>query len=204
MAPVPIQRPDTAKLWASNLPEITVDLARFRRVSQRDYSSVVYFGKGAVYRFDDPMQGFGVLYAGSDYLTCVSESLLRDEIRQGARPLYKEDLDVRVIANLAPGHVTLVDLTDALELGLDNQISTTPDYSITQAWARALYLHPRQPDGLYYLSRNYPKGAAIALFDRVLDRLTVTEAAATRIGLRQAPEYPDLLTRLTNARIPLR
>jgi hypothetical protein len=202
--PTPIQRPDTAKLWAGPLPPVAVDLANFRRVSQSSYSSVVHFGRGAVYRFDDPMQGFGVLYAGSDYMTCVSESILRDEVRQGARPLYKEDLDSRVIANLSAGEVNLVDLTDALELGLDNQISTTPDYGITQDWARALYLHPSKPDGLYYLSRNYPKGAAIALFDRVLFRLNVTEAGHTRVGLRQAPEYKDLLKRLQHARISLR
>ncbi|QTQ37544.1 RES domain family protein [Aromatoleum petrolei] len=191
-------------MWKVELPTLTVDLGNFRRVSHRDHQSVVYFGKGAVYRFDDPMQGFGVMYAGSDYMTCISESLLRDEIRLGMRPLYKADIDVRVIASLFPATVTLVDLTDGLPLGLDGQISCTPDYAIAQDWARALYEHPSKPDGLYYIPRNYPKGISIALFDRVQARVPVREMPGTRIAVRQDPAYRDLLGQLMRAGIKLR
>jgi len=204
MPPVALGAPDLDELHYRPLPIITQRLDDWWRVSAARYRTVVHFGKGRVYRFDDPLGDFGVLYAGGDYLTCVAESVLRDELRTGARPLYLSDLEERVIARLAgTDPVRLVDLTEAIGIGLDNQITTIPDYSITQAWSRALYDHPEAPDGLYYTSRNYPKGQAIAVFDRALARLDIQEAPGTRFGLRQAPEYASLLQLLMRTNINL-
>lgn len=206
MPPTPIGWPDCDRLWRRSLPMIEVPLGNWLRVSQKHHASIVHFGKGCCYRFDDPRQEYGVLYAGSSYLTSVAESVLRDEVRSGARPVYLSDLDERVIAALAPADATLslVDLTEAVGIGLDNQIATTPDYALTRAWSRALYEHPDRPDGLYFVSRNFPKGQAIAVFDRALIRLPIAEAPGSRIMLRKAHGYRDLLKLLAKNHISLR
>jgi hypothetical protein len=204
--PVPVEGPDRDRLSRHPLPLIEVSLGAWLRVSERHHRSVVHFGKAVRYRFDDPLGQYGVLYAGSNDLTSVAESVLRDEVRTGARPVYLSDLDERVIAALAPADATLslVDLTEAVGIGLDNQIATTPDYALTRAWSRALYEHPDAPDGVFFASRNYPKGQAIAVFDRVLERLAIVEAPGSRIALRQAHGDQDLLALLAKNGIALR
>jgi hypothetical protein len=192
--PVPVEGPDRDRLSRHPLPLIEVSLGAWLRVSERHPRSVVHFGKAVRYRFDDPLGQYGVLYAGSNDLTSVAESV------------YLSDLDERVIAALAPADATLslVDLTEAVGIGLDNQIATTPDYALTRAWSRALYEHPDAPDGVFFASRNYPKGQAIAVFDRVLERLAIVEAPGSRIALRQAHGDQDLLALLAKNGIALR
>jgi hypothetical protein len=206
MAPVPIAFPDVARLHRTSLPIVEVPLGQWQRVSLASFPSVVHFGTGKSYRFDDPEGLFGVLYAGGDYLTCVAESLLRDELRTGSRPLYLDDIQARVIARLAPvvRTVRLVDLTEALGIGLDNQIATHPDYALTQAWSRALHDHPQAPDGLLFVSRNYAKGQAIAIFDRHELKDSIVEAAGSRTALRRHPDYRSLLQMLKKFGIELR
>lgn len=204
--PAPLEKPDVVRLHAQKLPLIPVDVGAFSRVSHQDFPSVIHYGEGALYRFDDPQQEFGVLYAGNNYLTCVVESILRDELRVNARPVYRSDLEKRVIATLAPATATLnlVDLTEAIGIGLDNQIATTPDYAISQAWSRALYTHPKKPDGLLYASRNYPKGLAIAVFKRAGERIKIEESPGSRTSLVKAADYPAFLQLLRKNGIPLR
>lgn len=204
--PVELGWPDCDRLWRRPLPMLEVSLGAWLRVSPQHHASVVHFGKAATYRFDDPRGEYGVLYAGCNYLTSVAESILRDEVRTGARPVYLRDLDARVIAALAPedAKLSVVDLTEAIGIGVDNQIATTPDYALTRAWSRALHDHPDAPDGLFFASRNYPKGQAVAIFDRVLARLRIVEAPGSRIALRKAHGYKDLLKLLEKNGIALR
>jgi RES domain len=204
--PATIKPPDIGRLHRRTLPIVEISLEVWLRVSAALHPSVVYFGKGPRYRFDDPLAKYGVLYAGSNYLTCVAESVLRDELRIGARPLYKNDLDVRIIANLAPiaPQLQLVDLTEAVGLGLDGQIATHPGYALTQEWSRALHEHPAKPDGLYYVSRNYPKGQAIAVFERGGARVGIAEMHGSRKTLTAHPDYAALLRLLDKNNIDLR
>ncbi len=55
----------------------------------------------------------------------------------------------------------------------DNRISDG-SYGISQRWARALWAHPDQPDGILYRCRHSPERLSLALFDRVAPELIAT------------------------------
>jgi hypothetical protein len=61
----------------------------------------------------------------------------------------------------------LVDLTGRglARLGADERLCSG-GYDVAQRWARAIYLHPSQPDSIYYRARHDPSQCSVALFDR--------------------------------------
>jgi hypothetical protein len=62
----------------------------------------------------------------------------------------------------------LVDLTGPglAQLGADARL-WSGSIRIAQLWSQALFNHPEQPDGIYYLSRLNPARCCAAIFDRV-------------------------------------
>ena len=62
----------------------------------------------------------------------------------------------------------LADLTGAAlkALGLNNDISASADYSVSQAWAQAVHSASTRWDGIRYVSRQMNKGFAYAIFER--------------------------------------
>ena len=122
----------------------------------------VHFGRTAASRFDDPREEVGVLYAGVQAETAFVE------VFGGALALSETEITARTVWTLVSVRpARLVDLTgEALPaLGLDARISAA-DHAPAQAWSRALYDHPDQPDGLLYRSRRDPSRLAVALYDR--------------------------------------
>jgi len=64
-----------------------------------------------------------------------------------------------------------IDLAGGLaRLGADNRLMGG-DYDVTQAWAKALWEHPEQADGLHYALRHDPTRRGYAVFDRAEDAL---------------------------------
>jgi hypothetical protein len=63
--------------------------------------------------------------------------------------------------------LVLADLTGAAlkALGLNNDISASPDYTASQAWARAIHGANPRWDGIRYVSRQMNKGFAYAIFE---------------------------------------
>ncbi len=66
-------------------------------------------------------------------------------------------------------------------VGVDAQIPTYHDYSVTQAWSRVLYHHPSSADGLLFASRMNGPALSVAIFER-----------ATK-GLRERKRLPVVL-----------
>ena len=62
----------------------------------------------------------------------------------------------------------LADLTGSAlkSLGLNNDISASADYSVSQAWAQAIHGASPRWDGIRYVSRQMNKGFAYAIFKR--------------------------------------
>ena len=191
MAPRLLAPPDVARLHATALDIVEVRVGALLRVGLRQYRSQAWFGRGPTYRFDAPDASYGVMYAGLDLVTCVAESILRDDARNGRCTLYESDLAEQVVTTFRPvtRRLRLVKLYGTmLELGIDGQISTCPDYAITQAWSSALHGHPEEPDGLVYASRLNTEGKAVAVFERAGRGLE----ERTRVSLTQHPHFVHL------------
>jgi hypothetical protein len=133
------------------------------------------FRRDAQYRFDAPDGSFGVLYAAFDLKTAFAETVLRDKpARTKAAKIRLDYAEVearRVVAidtHMATRPLRLIKLYgDGLVAArTDNRIATLDEYSLTQAWAKALHAHPQQADGIVYLSRFMAPHKAVVLFDR--------------------------------------
>jgi len=122
----------------------------------------VHYGTTGVSRFDDPRGEFGVLYAG------VQVEAAFVEVFGGKLALTDADLAARTVWSLVAIRPSrLVDLTGEglAGLGLDARISAA-DHGPAQAWSRAFFEHPDQPDGILYRSRRDPSRLAVAIYDR--------------------------------------
>lgn len=64
--------------------------------------------------------------------------------------------------------LVLADLTGRAlkELGLNNDLSATDDYSISQAWSLAIHAASAKWDGIRYVSRQRNDAYAYAIFER--------------------------------------
>jgi hypothetical protein len=139
-------------------------------------------------RFDDPKRArpeaeagatFGVCYLGDTREAAFAESFLR---RPGVRLLSRAALDARELAEIAVTRpLMLVQLfgPGLAVLGATAAVSHGP-HDVARRWARALWLHPDQPDGIAYRCRHDDDELAIALFDRARDALVVRHHAPVR------------------------
>lgn len=129
------------------------------------------------YRFGAPAGEFGVLYAGNDEYCAFVETFGHSlDVRVATR----DDLKQRALSCLTVNRpLRLVDLTGSglARLGADNRLCTG-DYLLAQRWARALWQHPEQPDGLYYRSRLDPARRCVAIFDRAEAAISASSLGA--------------------------
>jgi hypothetical protein len=80
--------------------------------------------------------------------------------------------------------LVLADLTGAAlkSLGLNNDISASADYSVSQAWAQAIHSASPRWDGIRYVSGQMNKGFAYAIFERTgLRKLKVEKLKARQL-----------------------
>ena len=122
-------------------------------------------------RFSHPSFRFPVLYLAVEKLTSFWECF-GDELNDqapGQRALSRAQLGSRewVSFNIVP-HVLVVDTTDARVLRTLGADASTffAEYTVTQAWAKALMEHPARPDGLYYRSRLHATRKCLAVFGK--------------------------------------
>lgn len=133
-----------------------------------------FFGKTGGNRFDDPLRGFGVCYAGDDFLVAFAESILHDAVAvSGGFRVAESELLSRHVVGFDGSMLALADLTgiQLKRLGGTNDISSELPYDMPQRWSRAVYEHPSNVDGLRYVSRHLNTGFAFALFDRSRARI---------------------------------
>jgi hypothetical protein len=168
----PLPPPD---LHSRKIPTIELDVANtsLYRIHQTRYSARFFTRRGLnnqVYRFDDPIGEYGVLYASPSFEACVAETIFRSRFQTGPLLIETDELTGRSISRIGVADrskLTLANLTVPLfPIGGSNEISSAGDYAATNAWSRAFYEHPSKYDGLYYPSR-YSNLPSIALFDRV-------------------------------------
>jgi hypothetical protein len=127
-------------------------------------SDPLEFDYRADHRFNAPEGDYGILYLGSD-AHCVFIETFDDPARLRVPATKLEEQWFCVVSTTRP--LRLVDLTGSglRTIGADGRLCTGT-YAITRLWAVALWQHPAQVDGLYYLSRNDPSRRNLALFDR--------------------------------------
>ena len=193
--------PPPARLDRTELPTVSVKPGTLLRLFSLGREPI-YFRRPKqglpAYRFDAPNEEYGVMYCASSLDVCFAETLLRTRsyARPADRPTLIDENELRSkgIAQLGAmtnRALTLVDMTGngLVRLHCDGSISTTPRYAMPRQWALALWKHPKQVDGIRYVSRFMNSQYAVALFDRVAERLSVTATWP----LIEHPELPRVL-----------
>jgi hypothetical protein len=157
------------------LRPIRIEVASLVRLS-RHPTTEPYWSAG-VYRFDDPdpcgAHAAGTCYAASTIEVAFAESVIHECGRfvGGSYEVPAAELTERSVVRFACERrktLVLADLTGvALKaLGLNNDISSSADYTTSQAWARAIHGSSPRWDGIRYVSRQMNKGFAYAAFER--------------------------------------
>jgi hypothetical protein len=134
------------------------------------HETSLHWGRARRHRFDDPDGEFGVLYVGSDECCAFVESFGDSRAADGAIEIELADLDAKCLASLTVGKgITVIDLTGPglANIGADGRLCSGDRYDISQAWSRAIWLHPSKPHGIYYRARHDQSRTSLALFDRV-------------------------------------
>lgn len=197
MTPRSLPRPPEPGSFETLLRPVRIDIASLVRLS-RHPASEPYWSTG-VYRFDAPdvdgANSFGTCYAASSVEVAFAESVIHEcgQFIRGSHQVPADELTARSVVRYAHDRrktLVFADLTGAAlkSLGLNNDISASSDYSMSQAWAQAIYDAAPRWDGIRYVSRQMNKGFAYAIFERSGLRKLRSE----RLKLRQLNELCDL------------
>ncbi|MEE9493596.1 MAG: RES family NAD+ phosphorylase [Gammaproteobacteria bacterium] len=152
-------------------PAFSKGTRTFYRFNPAGYSSCLYFPRDKTFRFDDPDQSFGVLYASVQPDGAFAETYGHD-VTQLPNDDYKiiseHELTLRHVFEL---HITGLRLArfcgnGLATLNLDGNICTMPDYTVPQQWAKWVHQHTKGYDGIIFHSRYLPTIESIALFER--------------------------------------
>ena len=161
--------------FEDSLHPIRIEVASLVRLS-RQPSTEPYWSAG-VYRFDDPQPGradaFGTCYTAHSIEVAFAETVIHEAGRfvAGSFEVPVAELTGRSVVRFVCARrktLVLADLTGAglKSLGLNNDISASADYSISQAWAQAIHQASPRWDGIRYVSRQMNNGFAYAIFER--------------------------------------
>ena len=178
------------------LRPVRIEVATLVRLS-RHPATEPYWSSG-VYRFDDPEPGragaFGTCYTTSTIEVAFAESVIHESGRfvGGSYEVPTAELTERSAVRFACRRrktLVLADLTGAAlkSLGLNNDISASADYTVSQAWALAIHNTSPHWDGIRYVSRQMNKGFAYAIFARS----GLLKLRAEKLRARQVDELCD-------------
>jgi hypothetical protein len=175
------------------LRPVRVEIASLLRLSWHP-TSEPYWSTG-VYRFDPSHAGaFGTCYGAGSIEVAFAESVIHQSGRfvdDTYEVPFAELTERSVVRFIGERRKTLVlaDLTGAAlkSLGLNNDISASADYSVSQAWARAIHGASPRWDGIRYVSRQMNKGFAYAIFERS----GLRKRKAEKLKPRQVDELCD-------------
>ncbi|MDV2997402.1 MAG: hypothetical protein N4J56_007107 [Chroococcidiopsis sp. SAG 2025] len=158
-------------LQSRDLPVIEIEAPWFR-IHQTTYSPL-YYGRSGRNRFDAPAREYGVLYVALDPHGCFIETF---GSKTGIQIVSLSELSLRSISQLScTCRLKLVDLTGAglARIRADARLGAG-DHRIAQRWARALWSHSIEVDGIYYRARHDPSQFCAAIFDRAEPVITIT------------------------------
>jgi hypothetical protein len=154
------------------LQPVEVPVERLVRLSRRP-ATEPWWGRAAAGRFDDPLQRFGVCYAADQVATAFAETVIHESSawRHGAWVVAQADLTGRWMVSLQRSshpQLLLADLAGAAlkALGLNNDLCSGNDYTLSQQWARAIHDASPRWDGIRYVSRQNNTACCYAVFER--------------------------------------
>lgn len=152
-----------------------VEVASLVRLSR--HPATEPYWSSAVYRFDDPdpegASAFGTCYTANTLEVAFAESVIHacGRFIGGNYEVAAAELTERFVMRFTRERrktLVLADLSGAAlkALGLNNDISASDDYTVSQAWARAIHRASPRWDGIRYVSRQMNTGFAYAIFER--------------------------------------
>lgn len=182
-----------ADLHTRSLPIREISEGASARRFVRRGVSPLWFGPAPgtppLYRFDDPRAEYGVCYVANRVTGAFAETFLRDLPVRGVALTTLAEREcarleftrpIRAVQFMGPGLVLLG--TTAATAGA---LAAPPrEYAHSQAWSRACYDHPDQPDGIFYRSSHDDSEFCLALFERARDAMRDT---GERFGLLVRP-----------------
>ena len=144
--------------------------AVFYRLNPVNYASAIFYDASGSERFDRAGKR-GVLYLGKTIEAAFIETFGRE---LGVRFVSHEFVKTRNLFTVKSDRpLELVKLYGAglAKLGVDSDLSSGRDYELSRSWCEAIYNHPQQVDGIYYLSRHDNTQLCCGLFERGTYRL---------------------------------
>ena len=151
-----------------------------------------------------------MLYGASDVDGALRETVCHNLPLHGSEHVSLTQLLHRVLVALAPTRdLQLVDLTSdglrRLELTRPQLIdSDERSYQATAAWAKALHDHPRNVDGLMWVSRQRDTSLALVLFgDRVKKSELTVAPGQVPLPLGSGPGLDAVATAANRAGITI-
>ncbi|HET8524144.1 MAG TPA: RES family NAD+ phosphorylase [Thermomicrobiales bacterium] len=170
-APGPIAEPPP-DIGQRRLPIITLSETTWFRGHKAGRDPLYFNRDPAGGRFNASGGEFGVLYVGETDTCAFAEAFCHNERLRIVTEAALSRSCLCPIATARP--VRIVDLSTGAGLrwlGADARSCSGP-WTISQRWARALWQHAEEPDGILYRSRVAPELRAIALFDRAAGIVT--------------------------------
>lgn len=178
----------SAPLPPSDIASRTPEIIAVKRgaIFERFFNAAfdpIYFNKDNIGRFNAPDHSFGVLYAAAGLRGAFAETFLRqpgmtllslDFIRQKARVKLRTTRELKLIKLSGYGLARLGATAQVVHGGLP--------YDVPQKWSKALYAHPKRPDGIAYTARHDDEALCYALYDH---KPTYVEEVSRDINLDQ-------------------
>lgn len=157
------------------LRPVRVEVASMVRLSR--FPATEPYWSAGVHRFDAPApfgpDAFGCCYTANSVSVAFAESVIHECGRfvGDHHEVPLAELSERSLVRFThPRRKTLLlaDLTGAAlkALGLNNDLSASADYTLSQQWAQAIHAADARWDGIRYVSRQMNKGFAYAVFER--------------------------------------
>lgn len=159
------EHPEPPSDFSSRSLPVVESVGPWFRLNPVRYESALYFDRSGNGRFDGPLQGYGILYVGSDEYAAFIECYGRVH---GARGVAESVLLQRNLVCIVPNRpLVLADLTGSglVKLGADARLASGP-YLMSRKWPQAIWEHPLQVDGLRYHSRHGDTRCCCGLFDQ--------------------------------------
>jgi hypothetical protein len=150
---------------------VTLESGLFYRLNPTGYASAIYYDASGCGRFDIKGQ-LGVLYLGKTIEAAFIETFGRN---LGQRFVSRDMIKTRSLFTIESDRpLKLLQLYGAglAKLGVDSELSSGRKYRLPRLWCEAIYSHPQQVDGIYYMSRHDNTQLCCGLFDRGSYRLS--------------------------------
>lgn len=145
-------------------------------------------------RFASPSKAFRVLYLGSDLVTGIAETVIRDRfVGRSRRRLTEDELEAWGVTEVrANAALSLLDLrtTGPVALGVPTNAVRGKAHKAGRAFSERVYAESSSIDGILFASR-LTNASCIAVYDRAVGKL---DAGVVQPLIRQRLLIPALQT----------